>query len=80
MALDKDQLWSQNRYIVIVEDLLEKVKTEYHLLKTKEGKWITEAEHELSPAIKKEWKWQPHTDNFITLAVKKAIDDYENKQ
>ena len=37
-------------------------------------------EHELSPAIKIQGKWQPCPDDLITLAIKKAIDDYENKQ
>jgi hypothetical protein len=39
-----------------------------------------EAEHDLSLAIKIQGKWQPQADNFIILAAKKAIDDYENKQ
>ena len=29
-------------YIVTVENVLQKIKTEYHLLKTKEGKWLAE--------------------------------------
>ena len=67
-------------YLVIVEDALHKNKNEYHLLRTKEGKWQPHAAHEPNAAIKIRKKWQPVADNFITLAVKKAIDHYENKQ
>ena len=67
-------------YIVMVENVLQKIKTEYHLLKTKEGKWLTEAEHELASAVKIQGKWNQHKDDSMTLSIKKAIDDYENKQ
>lgn len=67
-------------YIVTVENLLQKIKTEYHLLKTKEGEWLAAAGHELSPAIKVQGKWQPCRDDLTTVVIKKVIDDYENKQ
>jgi hypothetical protein len=67
-------------YIVTVENVLHKNKTEYHLVKTKAGKWLAGEDHELSPAIKIRGKWHPLADDLITLAIKKAIDDYENKQ
>jgi hypothetical protein len=67
-------------YLITFEDVLNKNKKEYHLLKTKEGKWLSETDNELSPAVKKQGKWQPVADDLITLAIKKGIDDYENKQ
>ena len=66
-------------YIVTVESALQKIKTEYHLLKTKEGAWLT-GEHELSPAIRVEGKWHQCPDDLTTVVIKKVIDDYENKQ
>jgi len=66
-------------YLVTVENLLQKMKTEYHLLKSKEGAWLAPEEYELSLAIKIQGRWHPLTDDPITLAIKKAIDDYENK-
>jgi hypothetical protein len=41
---------------------------EYRLLKTKEGRWLHAGED----------KWLSEGDNRINLAIKKAIDDYEN--
>src|SRR4051812_33679431 len=67
-------------YIVTIMDVLQKIKTQYHLLKTKEGRWLTGSEHEPGSAVMLHGKWHPETDDFTTLAIKKAIDDYENKQ
>ena len=53
---------------------------QYHLLKTGDGKWPAATGPDMELAIKAEGKWQPVKDDNITLAIKKAIDDYENKQ
>lgn len=54
---------------------------QYHLLKTNDGQWPSAAEdNTLLVAIKTADKWQPINDDQVTLAIKKAIDDYENKQ
>ena len=66
-------------YIVTVENVLQKMRTQYHLLKSKEGTWLAGDEHELNLAIKTEGRWKPVADDPVTLAIKKAIDDYENK-
>lgn len=63
-------------YVVTVNDTAGK---QYHLLKTSENKWPSQQEH-LSLAIKTQGKWQPIEEDQITTAIKKAIDDYENKQ
>jgi hypothetical protein len=67
-------------YFVMIEYTPNKIKKEYHLLKTNEGKWLSGTENELNPAIKVLGKWLPMADDLITLAIKKGIDDYENKQ
>ncbi len=43
---------------------------EYHLLKTKEGRWLQEGED----------KWLREGDGAFNLAIKKAIDDYEHQK
>ena len=67
-------------YIVTLENVLQKIKAEYHLLKTKEGAWLAGELDELSTAVKVQGKWQPLAENLTTLSIKKAIDDYESKQ
>jgi hypothetical protein len=41
---------------------------EYHLLKTKDGRWLESGED----------KWLLEGDDRINLAIKSAIDEYEN--
>ncbi|MEP6948728.1 MAG: hypothetical protein ABI863_05620, partial [Ginsengibacter sp.] len=67
-------------YILTVENVVQKIKTGYYLLKTNEGKWFDKTDYELSPIISKGGKLQPLTNDLITPAIKKAIDDHENKQ
>ena len=42
---------------------------EYHLLKTKDGKWLQEGED----------KWLCEGDGKLNLIIKKAIDEYESR-
>ena len=55
-------------YIVLVEPGYD--INEYRLLKTKEGKWLEDGED----------KWLREGESTFSLAIKKAIDDYENLQ
>jgi hypothetical protein len=52
-------------YIVEVEPVSD--MREYRLLKTKEGKWLSDGED----------KWLCHAEPVLNSAIKKAIDDYE---
>ena len=53
-------------YIIEV-DPFDDIK-EYRLLKTKDGRWLEAGED----------KWLREGESRINLAIKKAIDDYEN--
>jgi hypothetical protein len=52
-------------YIVEVEPISD--VREYHLLKTKEGKWLNDGED----------TWLCQAEPVLNSAIKKAIDDYE---
>jgi len=55
-------------YIVYVEPGYD--INEYHFLKTKEGKWLESGED----------KWLREGEGTFNMAIKKAIDEYENGQ
>lgn len=64
-------------YMAVVNELTG--RHEYMMVKTTDGSWaLLEAQPGLNEKIG--GKWQPVQDNEITLAVKKAISDHENKQ
>jgi len=64
-------------YIVTLQPAADDSAAQYHFLKTQQGQL---QQDDLSPAVKANGKWLPAADDKITIAIKKAIDDYENKQ
>ena len=52
-------------------------KNEYHLARTATGAWAQAAE-EPGLSIKIKGRWNAIEDDAITVAVKNAIDEYEN--
>ena len=55
-------------YIVKVDPALDGTE-EYHLMKTKEGKWLKKGEN----------AWIKEGEGNINLAIKKAIDQFEKE-
>jgi hypothetical protein len=62
-------------YIIKVDPPLGS-RNEFHVFKTKEGRWLQEGKDEMPKQKTKLLK----DEESITQAIKKAIDDYENEK
>jgi len=84
MRLDKHWPWikfkgeERTGYVITIDDS-SAGSQQYCMLKTIEGTWTSMEGAQAGASVKIQGKWQPVADDQVTLAIKKAIDAYENK-